>query len=149
MSALKQLQDEESKQQHKKNSKATDNTSENINLLQIVPHDKGFHFYISIGDYCGVTAHSLEEFVKALQYVCSEAILFHFERGDFQNWIRDVLGDNELAQKIDDVKMCERHLSAESCRKELLDKVKIRISQLETISLPKYSNQSRADSLAN
>ena len=100
--------------------------------LRIVPNVQGFHFYTAVGDYCGVSAHSLEEFANALQYVCSEAIVFHFERGDFQNWIRDVIGDNELAQGIDDIKMCERHLAAESCRKELVDKVRIRILQLET-----------------
>jgi hypothetical protein len=101
-------------------------------LLRIVPHANGFHFYIALGDYCGVTAHSLEEFADAIQYVCSEAILFHFERGDFQNWIRDVIGDNKLAQRIDSIKMCERHLSAEYCRKILVDEVRIRILQLET-----------------
>ena len=99
--------------------------------LRAVPHAQGFHFYISFGDYCGVTAHSLEEFTSALQYVCSDSILFHFERGDFQNWIRNIIGDKELAQAIDDIKMCERHLSAEYCRKELVDKVKIRVIQLQ------------------
>lgn len=100
--------------------------------LRIVPHAQGFHFYTSVGDYCGVTAHSLMEFADALKYVCSEAILFHFGRGDFQNWIRDVIGDNELAQGIDDIKMCERHLSSECCRMELAEKVQIRILQLQT-----------------
>jgi hypothetical protein len=102
------------------------------NSLRVVPDALGFHFYMAFGDYCGVSVHSLEEFADALQYVCSEAIVFHFERGDFQNWIRDVLGDNELAKKIDDVKMCERHLSAESCRKEIMERVNVRLFQLET-----------------
>ena len=88
------------------------------NPLRVVPDALGFHFYISFGDYCGVSVHSLEE--------------FHFERGDFQNWIRDVIGDNELAKKIDDIKMCERHLSAESCRKEIMERVSVRLFQLET-----------------
>ena len=100
--------------------------------LRVVPHDQGFHFYTTIGDYCGVTACSLEEFATALQYVCSDALLFHFERGDFQNWIRDVIGDNELARELDGIKMCDRHLAAECCRKELVDKVRVRILQLET-----------------
>jgi hypothetical protein len=100
--------------------------------LRVVPQAQGFHFYTAIGNYCGVSACSLEEFGDALQYVCSEAIVFHFERGDFQNWIRNVIGDTELAQRIDDIKMCERHLSAESCRKELVDAVRIRLLQLET-----------------
>jgi hypothetical protein len=75
--------------------------------------------------------YSLEEFVDALQYVCSEAIVFHFERGDFQNWIRAVVGDDELARKIDYIKMCDRHLAAESCRKEIMERVNVRLLQLE------------------
>ena len=101
------------------------------NPLRVVPHAQGFHFYTAVGDYCGVSTRSLEEFANALQYVCSEAIVFHFERGDFQNWIRDVIGDNELAKKIDDIKMCERHLAAESCRKEIMERVNVRLLQLE------------------
>ena len=103
--------------------------------LRIIPHAKGFHFYTAVGDYCGVSAHSLEEFADALQYVCSEAIVFHFERGDFQNWLRDVIGDNELAKEIDAIKMCERHLAAESCRKEIMERENVRILQLEANNL--------------
>jgi len=109
--------------------------NETKNPLRVVPHAQGFHFYTAFGDYCGVSACSLEEFANALQYVCSEAIVFHFERGDFQNWIRDVISDNELAKKIDDIKMCERHLAAESCRKEIMERVNVRILQLEANSL--------------
>ena len=101
------------------------------NSLRVVPHAQGFHFYTAVGDYCGVSVHSLEEFGEALQYVCSEAIVFHFERGDFQNWIRDVIGDSELAKKLDDIKMCKRHLAAESCRKEIMERVNVRLLQLE------------------
>jgi hypothetical protein len=102
------------------------------NHLRVVPDALGFHFYMAVGDYCGVSVHSLEEFAIALQHVCSEAIVFHFERGDFQNWTRDVIGDNELAKKIDNIKMCERHLAAESCRKEIMERVNVRLFQLET-----------------
>ncbi len=108
---------------------------ETKNPLRVVPDAKGFHFYTGVGDYCGVSVHSLEEFADALQYVCSEAIVFHFERGDFQNWIRYVIGDAELAQVLDNIKMCERHLAAESCRKEIVERVNIRILQLEANSL--------------
>ena len=108
--------------------KSSDKTK---NPLRIVPDAQGFHFYTAVGDYCGVSVHSLEEFADALQYVCAEAIVFHFERGDFQNWIWDVIGDNELAKKLDDIKMCERHLAAESCRKEIMERVNVRLLQLE------------------
>jgi len=101
------------------------------NPLRIISHAKGFHFYTAIGDYCGVSAHSLEEFADALQHVCSAAIVFHFERGDFQNWIREVVGDAELAQSIDAIRTCEQHMAAEFCRKEIMERVQVRLFQLE------------------
>jgi hypothetical protein len=110
--------------------------NENRNPLRVVPHPQGFHFYTAVGDYCGVSAHSLEEFADALRYVCSEAIVFHFERGDFQKWIRDVIGDNELARTIDNIKICDRHLMGEGCRKELSEAVRVRMLQLEANKLP-------------
>jgi len=103
--------------------------------LRTVSNAQSFHFYTNIGDYSGVSANSLEEFANALQYVCSEAIIFHFARRDFQKWLRDVIGDNELAQKIDGIRKCERHLAAESCRKELLEAVRVHLLHLE---LAKY-----------
>jgi hypothetical protein len=139
MSKLDKLQINETERQSTKKTKDTSRDCENRHPLNVVPHDQGFHFYTKLGDYCGVTAHSLEEFVNALQYVCSDAILFHFERGDFQKWIREVLGDEELALRIDDIMTCDRHLSADCCRKEIVDKVKIRISQLQTVGVSKFS----------
>jgi len=103
----------------------------NSNPLRVLPQSQGFHFFIAVGHYCGVTSNSLEEFANVLQYICSEAIIFHFERGDFQNWIRDVIGDMKLAQEIDEIKMCSRQLSDEYCRKEIAQRVNIRILQLE------------------
>jgi hypothetical protein len=120
-------------------------SNETKDPLRIIPHAKGFHFYTAVGDYCGVSVHSLEEFADALQYVCSEAIVFHFERGDFQNWIRDVIGDSELAQGIDDIKMCERHLAAESCRKEIMERVNVRILQLEANRLVNGRRKTRVN----
>jgi hypothetical protein len=102
------------------------------NPLRAVPPAQGFHFYRAIGCCIGVTSCSLEELAEAVNEVCSDAILFHFERGDFQNWIRDVIGDAELARSIDEIKMCSRQLSAECCRKELAERIRIRVFQLET-----------------
>lgn len=75
--------------------------SKTKNPLRAVSRAQGFHFYQAIGHYCGVTCYSLEEFANALQYICSDSIAFHFERGDFQKWIKDVIGDTELAHEID------------------------------------------------
>ena len=110
--------------------------SENKDPLRVVPHPQAFHFYTAIGDYCGVSAHSLEEFADALQYVCSQAILFHFERGDFQKWVRNIICDNELAKSIENLRLCERHLMTEGCREDLVDLVRVRMLQLEAQKMP-------------
>jgi hypothetical protein len=106
--------------------------------LRVVSSDQGFHFYRATDCYIGVTCCSLEELAEAINEVCSDAILFHYERGDFQNWIRDVLGDVKLAQSIDEIKMCSRQLSAECCREELAERLRIRIFQLETKEVPPF-----------
>ena len=111
--------------------------------LTVVPRAQGFHFYKAIGCCIGVTCCSLEELADALQKVCSEAVIFHFERGDFQNWVRDVIGDAELAQSIDAIKMCSRKLSEEACRKELVERINVRILQLEVAKLPSIFGEKR------
>lgn len=108
------------------------------NPLRVVPHAQGFHFYRAIGCCIGVTCYSLEELNENVNKVCSESILFHFERGDFQNWIRDIIGDTELAQSIDQIKTCSRQLSAECCREEIAERIRIRLLQLETKEIPPF-----------
>ena len=100
-------------------------------LLRHLSENQAFYFYTSIGNYCGVKAHSLEEFADALQYVCSDSILFHVSRGDFQNWIKEAVGDSELANRISMVTSCSRELSDECCRNEIFEELRIRILQLE------------------
>ena len=119
------------------------NSNETKDPLTVVPRAQGFHFYKAIGCCIGVTCYSLEELAEALQKVCSEAVIFHYERGDFQNWIRDIIGDNELAQRIDDVKMCSRQLSGEACRKELVERINVRILQLEVAKGPSVFGEKR------
>jgi hypothetical protein len=105
------------------------------NPLSVVLEAKNFRFCTDFADSCGVGAHSLEEFVDELQYVCSESRVFHFERGDFQNWMRDIVGYNDLAQANDGITKCERHLAAECCRKEIAERANIEFLQLEANGL--------------
>jgi hypothetical protein len=132
MSAVKKPQSKRAKPHSRVTHTVNSNSNEARNPLRVVPHAQDFHFYKAIGCCIGVTSCSLKELHKAVNEVCSEAILFHFGRGDFQNWIRDIIGDAELAQNIDDIKMCSRKLSAERCRQELAERLRIRIFQLET-----------------
>ena len=68
--------------------------------LTTVPFENGFHFYTAIGNYTGITATNLCEFARKLQIVPIESITFHFQRKDFENWIKYTIKDVALAERI-------------------------------------------------
>jgi hypothetical protein len=98
-----------------------------VEILRTVPYEKGFHFYSALGNFSGETATSLDDFEKKLQVVSADTVNFHLQRGDFQKWIEDTLGDRELAKRVSLVKLT---LPVENLRKELLAIVQTRITEL-------------------
>jgi|NGEPerStandDraft_6_1074524.scaffolds.fasta_scaffold172071_2 hypothetical protein len=98
-----------------------------VEILRTVPYEKGFHFYSALGNFSGETATSLDDFEKKLQVVSADSVNFHLQRGDFQKWIEDTLGDRELAKRVSLVKLT---LPVENLRKELLAIVQTRITEL-------------------
>jgi hypothetical protein len=97
-------------------------------ILRTVPSENGFYFYTDLGYFTGKTATNLDAFEKILQVVAADSVNFHFQRGDFQKWIDDTLGDKELARRIGLIK---RPYSAEELREELLAIVQTRLTQLK------------------
>ena len=106
----------------------TSTKSDASRILSSVPSEKAFYFFIAEGVYTGISAISLEDFAHKLGDIDERSILFHYPRGDFQAWIRDTVGDRELADK-----MCfiQRGISGEQLRQELLKMVQTRISELK------------------
>ena len=96
-------------------------------ILKSVPYEKGFHFYTDLGYFTGKTATNMDSFEKILQLAPADSVNFHFQRGDFQKWIENTLGDIVLAQRIESVK---QPYSAEELRKELLAIVQTRLAEL-------------------
>jgi hypothetical protein len=82
------------------------------------------------GHYTGETALSLCSFLRDLGSVDVQSIRFHFERGDFQKWIRTTIGDEELAQRIDRL---DKTVPQENLGQLLADVVQKRISELQLI----------------
>ena len=72
----------------------------NVKPVTTVPFENGFHFYTAVGNYTGITATNLSDFAAKLQLVPMESIAFHFQRKDFENWIRYSIKDVALAEKI-------------------------------------------------
>jgi hypothetical protein len=103
------------------------NNAEIVEILRTVPYSKGFHFYKALGDFTGETAMSLDSFEKKLVDVPAGSVNFHLQRGDFQKWVEDTIGDGELAERISQIKLT---LPAEDSRKELLAIVQTRLTEL-------------------
>ena len=61
---------------------------------------EAFYFFTSIGNYIGERATSIEEFLMKVRAVNSQSIDFHFHRGDFRKWFKDVFSCDELVEKI-------------------------------------------------
>ena len=99
-------------------------------ILRPVPYEKGFHFFMTDGHYTGETALSLCGFLKDLRNVDAQSIRYHFERGDFQKWIRITLGDTELSDRLDKV---DKKMPPESLATILAAVVQKRISELQLI----------------
>jgi len=98
-----------------------------VEILRTVPYAKGFHFYTASGQFTGETATNLDVFEKKLQVVPTDSVNFHLQRGDFQKWMKDTLGDDELAKRISQIKLT---LPVEDLRKKLLAIVQTRITEL-------------------
>src|SRR4030067_88347 len=76
---------------------------ESAKFLSSVPFESGFRFFTAIGNYTGLAAISLDEFTAKLQIVPAESVQFHFERGDFQKWIKGTIKDSDTAERIDGI----------------------------------------------
>lgn len=84
-------------------------------------HHKGnltpFYFFTDIGQYTGIHAISLLDFYNKLRSLDAKSIDFHMNRGDFQNWIRDIGGFTSLVHDLD--QLMKRGLDGESIRSRL------------------------------
>ena len=99
-------------------------------ILRSVPYSQGFHFFMPDGHYTGETAMSLYSFLKDMGSIDIQSIKFHFDRGDFQKWLRTSVGDEELARIIDKL---DKKTPEESLGEKLADIVQKRISELQVI----------------
>jgi hypothetical protein len=88
--------------------------------VKTVDYEKGFHFFNGSGNYEGETATSLVTFEFILESVNIDSLRYHMGRGDFQKWIREVLGDDALADKIDNI---NPELPDQDLRSELVNAV--------------------------
>jgi len=102
-------------------------------ILRQLPAEKGFTFFTEFARPTKWTVHSLKEFQTSLKEVDVKSIQFHMERGDFARWIRQVVGDEKLADEI--ANLSDKKLAGDTLRKMILNTVKNRITELEQIAV--------------
>jgi hypothetical protein len=100
-------------------------------ILRSVRESEGFHFYLAIGEPTGETAVSLTDFVEKLAAVEVQSVNFHYSRKDFQKWIRETLGDAELALRVGKIGRIRLGIRGEALRSEILRTVKVRLNELK------------------
>lgn len=71
-----------------------------IRALRTVNNQEAFHFYEDIGRPTGESATNLTDFLQKTESVKLGSLVFHLQRKDFQNWIKNTLGDPKLASKL-------------------------------------------------
>ncbi|MHC1635810.1 MAG: DUF5752 family protein [Candidatus Methanospirareceae archaeon] len=94
-------------------------------LLRILPEEEAFYFNLKDEanriSYTGLVARGLEEFVEILEKVDQRSIEYHFRKGDFYEWIKEIFGEEELAEEIKEIGIEE---SGERLREELIKRVR-------------------------
>jgi len=95
-------------------------------ILGTVAFERAFYFNDGIDKPNGEFAVSLSDFCNKINLVSSESLAFHLKRRDFQNWISEVIGDVELANRMDKI-----HVKENALRSTLHAFVSNRIKELQ------------------
>lgn len=96
-------------------------------LMDCIPQDKAFQFYLGINIPLSAIAHSLKEFGDEIINVDVHSLEFHINRGDFGVWFSS-MGDLELARKMEILK--KRNMAGEDLRNSLHEIVEARCNSL-------------------
>jgi hypothetical protein len=103
-------------------------------FLRRLPAGMGFTFSYDFVRSSGLTVNSLSEFNSTLKTVDLSSIRFHEEKGDFERWIRQVIGDHKLADEIATVKSSKRMRKGEKLRKTVISIIAKRLKELNEIT---------------
>jgi len=103
-------------------------------ILGTVSYEKAFFFYEDIGKPTGDFAISLSDLCSKINAVDSKSLTFHLKRGDFENWIKEVLGDSELPSRIVKLKNLKTTWKSDKTMKKKLHAVMMgRVAELQDL----------------
>lgn len=93
--------------------------------------DRPLRFYFQDKTGHSMPAGNLSEFIDRVRILNLDVLKYHFWRGDFSRWIRDVLHDETLARWVDRLRATD--LSGEALRQVLLDTLEQRQQVLQRL----------------
>ena len=99
-------------------------------ILSKVPQYNAFYFFRGIGQYSGKFATSLIDFNHKVRTLNSDSVDFHFERGDFEKWIRTTIGDTHLADKIAKI---NESVKGEELLAQMCEMIEERLTELKKL----------------
>lgn len=103
-----------------------------LRILRMVSMPESFLFFTGIGQYTGELAPCLTDFCEKLNEESLKSIEFHFDRGDFEKWIRETIGDEYLAYRISKI---DRSTKGEDLRRTIERMVKRRVESLKAATI--------------
>jgi alpha-amylase len=101
-------------------------------MLRRLPSWRAFWFYRDMDEPLGQGAMSLSEFSQLISAIEEQSLEFHVQRKDFESWIREGVGDKELADRIRD--LGRQALPGDQLRKRLCSMVEQRYHELGRIA---------------
>ncbi|TFH13028.1 hypothetical protein E4H04_12710 [Candidatus Bathyarchaeota archaeon] len=100
-------------------------------ILRTIPKSDGLELYKAPGDSTGKTATSLSDLYEKIKLVDIRAVNHHFKKREFEKWIRNNLGDEELARRFSRI---DREAHGEKLRAQMMTLVKTRLDELKTLA---------------
>lgn len=103
-------------------------------ILGTLSQDKAFYFYEDVGRPTGDSATSLTDFCTKINTVASTSLSFHLKRGDFESWIKNAIGDMELANSIAKIRKTKTTWKRDATlRKKLYSAIRDRVVELQDL----------------
>jgi len=96
-------------------------------VLRNVSDAEAFYFYENVGRPTGKSARNLLDFLNAVSMIKLESLQFHIERKDFQKWFKEILGDHQLAERVEKI----RSAGNEELRARIKEVLESRLRELE------------------
>ncbi len=96
---------------------------------EVLKPEEGFYFYASVGKPLNEVALSLQDFTEKVKVIPLDSVEFHQMRGDFSKWIRNILGDAQLADAVE-----KAGGKGEELRNHVIEALNQRLSEPEWVS---------------